>query len=323
MWKQTSMQRLSFSDLSNPQSPRFAEDLSFSLGSNICVFTTNELRSITNNYSSSYLLGEGGFGPVYKGFIDEKLKQREGADEDLHIYVAKLCLPSQNVCIFGWAQAEVIYLGQLKHEHLVKLIGYCCEEEQMLLVYEFMARGYTRMSAPIPDVVGQQTIHIRLPNCMHGPTNLTSQIHETGFHCKAFGLWSCKRWSGRGRNSCFNQNNGYTRLCGTRVCYDCLLTPSFSGHLTAKSDVYSFGVVLLELLTGLRAMDKNRHGRQQNLVDWKRPYLLYLCAILVFSWFVFINQMSIHKLLKTSEKSKTMACLEVQEKVWFSSHIHH
>lgn len=46
-----------------------------------------------------------------------------------------------------------------------------------------------------------------------------------------------------------------------------------SGHLTAKSDVYSFGVVLLELLTGLRAMDKNRHGRQQNLVEWTRPYL--------------------------------------------------
>lgn len=74
MWKQTSIQRLSFSDLSNPGSPRYAEDLSISLGSNICVFTTNELRSITNNYSSSYLLGEGGFGPVYKGFIDEKMR---------------------------------------------------------------------------------------------------------------------------------------------------------------------------------------------------------------------------------------------------------
>ncbi|XP_071680084.1 probable serine/threonine-protein kinase PBL8 [Lolium perenne] len=46
-----------------------------------------------------------------------------------------------------------------------------------------------------------------------------------------------------------------------------------TGHLTAKSDVYSFGVVLLELLTGRRSVDKNRRGREQNLVDWARPYL--------------------------------------------------
>jgi len=46
-----------------------------------------------------------------------------------------------------------------------------------------------------------------------------------------------------------------------------------TGHLTAKSDVYSFGVVLLELLTGRRSVDKRRGRREQNLVDWARPYL--------------------------------------------------
>jgi serine/threonine protein kinase len=46
-----------------------------------------------------------------------------------------------------------------------------------------------------------------------------------------------------------------------------------TGHLTAKSDVYSFGVVLLELLSGLRSVDRARRPREQNLVDWARPYL--------------------------------------------------
>ena len=41
----------------------------------------------------------------------------------------------------GVMQVEVVLLGQLRHAHLVKLIGYCCEDEHMLLVYEFVARG--------------------------------------------------------------------------------------------------------------------------------------------------------------------------------------
>jgi len=54
------------------------------------------------------------------------------------------------------------------------------------------------------------------------------------------------------------------------VCY---YDNDTAGHLTAKSDVYSFGVVLLELLTGRRSVDRRRRGREQNLVDWARPYL--------------------------------------------------
>ena len=52
-----------------------------------------------------------------------------------------------------------------------------------------------------------------------------------------------------------------------------LLYSLLLGHLTTKSDVYSFGVVLLELLTGRKAVDKNRPPREQNLVEWARPCL--------------------------------------------------
>lgn len=73
--KQTSFQRLSISDVSDPSSPLFADDLSNSLiGPKLHVFSLAELKDITNNFSWSNLLGEGGFGPVYKGFVDEKLR---------------------------------------------------------------------------------------------------------------------------------------------------------------------------------------------------------------------------------------------------------
>lgn len=72
--KQNSFQRISLSDLSNPNSI-FSEDLSISLaGSNLHVFTLMELKDITQNFSSSNFIGEGGFGPVHKGFIDDKLR---------------------------------------------------------------------------------------------------------------------------------------------------------------------------------------------------------------------------------------------------------
>lgn len=68
--KQTSFHRISLSDLSGS-----TEDLSISLaGSNLHVFTLQELKVITHNFSSSNFLGEGGFGPVHKGFIDDKLR---------------------------------------------------------------------------------------------------------------------------------------------------------------------------------------------------------------------------------------------------------
>lgn len=73
--KPRQFQRLSLSDVSDPSSAICVNDLSTSLfGSNLCVFTLAELRLITHNFARCNLLGEGGFGPVYKGFVDDKLR---------------------------------------------------------------------------------------------------------------------------------------------------------------------------------------------------------------------------------------------------------
>lgn len=73
--KQSSFQRLSILDLSNPSSNTLSEDLSISLaGSDLHKFTLGELKIITQCFSSTNFLGEGGFGPVHKGFVDDKLR---------------------------------------------------------------------------------------------------------------------------------------------------------------------------------------------------------------------------------------------------------
>lgn len=71
----SSFNRISLTDLSFPSATTLSEDLSISLaGSNLYVFTLAELKIITQGFSSSNFLGEGGFGPVHKGFIDDKVR---------------------------------------------------------------------------------------------------------------------------------------------------------------------------------------------------------------------------------------------------------
>lgn len=70
-----SFRRLSFSELSRSSSTRINEDLAQTFGADLYHFQLNELRAITQNFSSHFLLGEGGFGTVHKGYIDETMRQ--------------------------------------------------------------------------------------------------------------------------------------------------------------------------------------------------------------------------------------------------------
>lgn len=70
-----SFRKLSYSDLSRSSSTRINEDLAQSFGSELYDFQLSELRAITQNFSSNFLLGEGGFGTVHKGYVDENLRQ--------------------------------------------------------------------------------------------------------------------------------------------------------------------------------------------------------------------------------------------------------
>ncbi|XP_039832359.1 calcium/calmodulin-regulated receptor-like kinase 1 isoform X2 [Panicum virgatum] len=107
--------------------------------SNVRKFTFSELKGSTRNFRLDSVLGEGGFGSVYKGWMDERTLAPVKPGTGMIVAVKRLKLDSFRVHR-EWV-AVVNYLGQLSHPNLVKLIGYCWEDEERLLVFEYMPRG--------------------------------------------------------------------------------------------------------------------------------------------------------------------------------------
>ncbi|OEL21905.1 Serine/threonine-protein kinase [Dichanthelium oligosanthes] len=270
--------RLSFTDLSGAAD----QDLSVSLvGSNLHVFSVAELREATRGFVSGNFLGEGGFGPVYKGFVDE------GAKKGLkpQAIAVKLWDPEGAQGHKEWL-AEVIFLGQLRHPNLVKLVGYCCEDEHRLLVYDIRARlldctahwigtefteipavlpWSTRLNIAVGAAKGLAFLHDAEKPVIYRDFKASNILLDSDYKAKLsdFGL------AKDGPEG--DDTHVSTRVMGTHG----YAAPEYimTGHLTAKSDVYSFGVVLLEILTGRRSVDKTRPSREQNLVDFARPCL--------------------------------------------------
>ncbi|ONM14517.1 tyrosine kinase family protein [Zea mays] len=102
-------------------------------------FTFQELKSATLNFRPGNILGEGGFGYVFNGWIEPNSTAPAKPGTGVTVAVKSL-KPDALQGHREWV-VKVDFLGQLHHKHLVKLIGYCIEDDQRLLVYEFMARG--------------------------------------------------------------------------------------------------------------------------------------------------------------------------------------
>ncbi|KAK8969320.1 Serine/threonine-protein kinase [Platanthera guangdongensis] len=252
------------------------KDLSVSLrGSNLHVFTLAELRTATQGFSGGNFLGEGGFGPVYKGVIGERVRAGMEAQP-----VAVKLLDLDGAQGHREWLAEVMFLGKLRHPNLVRLIGYCYENEQRLLVYEYMVKGNlenhlfhrftslpwsTRLKIAVGAAKGLAFLHGAEKPVIYRDFKASNILLDSDYTVKLsdFGL---AKDGPEGDNTHVS-----TRVMGTQG----YAAPEYimTGHLTAKSDVYSFGVVLLELLTGRRSVDGKRPSRERNLVEWARPYL--------------------------------------------------
>ncbi|MBA0555256.1 hypothetical protein Golob_025447 [Gossypium lobatum] len=298
---QSQTQNRTLSDLSDFEDSR----KNALLYTHIIAFTLFELETITKSFRSDYILGEGGFGTVYKGYIDENV--RVGLKS---LPVAVKVLNKEGLQGHREWLTEVNFLGQLRHPNLVKLIGYCCEDDHRLLVYEFMFRGSLenhlfrkatvplswakRMMIALGAAKGLAFLHNAERPVIYRDFKTSNILLDSDYTAKLsdFGLAKAGPQGDETHVSTRVMGTyGYaapeyvmtvskgkiildfssSMLCGKDVVEN--LVFSTPCHLTARSDVYSFGVVLLELLTGRKSVDKTRPSKEQNLVDWARPKL--------------------------------------------------
>lgn len=269
-------QRIEVSKL--PSNPEEVEDFRRDSATNpLIAFTFEELKIITANFRQDRVLGGGGFGSVYKGFINEDL--REGLPP---LQVAAKVHDGDN-SYQGHREwlAEVIFLGQLSHPNLVKLIGYCCQDDHRVLIYEYMARGsvennlFSKVLLPLPWSIrmkiafgaakGLAFLHEAEKPVIYRDFKTSNILLDLEYNAKLSDFGLAKD------GPVGDKSHVSTRIMGTYG----YAAPEYimTGHLTPRSDVYSFGVVLLELLTGRKSLDKSRPSREQNLIDWALPLL--------------------------------------------------
>ncbi|KAL5541806.1 hypothetical protein UlMin_009516 [Ulmus minor] len=235
------------------------------------TFTFRELAAATKNFRPECLIGEGGFGRVYKGRLEStgqvvavKQLDRNGLQGNREFLV------------------EVLMLSLLHHPNLVNLIGYCADGDQRLLVYEFMPLGSledhlhdipqgkepldwnTRMKIAAGAAKGLEYLHDKAnPPVIYRDLKSSNILLDEGYHPKLsdFGLAKL--------GPVGDKTHVSTRVMGTYGY--CAPEYAMTGQLTLKSDVYSFGVVFLELITGRKAIDNTRAPGEHNLVAWARP----------------------------------------------------
>ncbi|XP_058202659.1 receptor-like protein kinase FERONIA [Rhododendron vialii] len=243
-------------------------------------FTLDEVLLATDNFHDALVIGKGGFGKVYKGFIDD------GATTTV-VAIKRLNAQSNQGAEEFWT--EVKLLSNFHHINLVSLIGYCNENQEMILVYDYIARGTlaSHLYKSSRKESGKSISHLnwtqRLNICLgvaraldylhtgteqhiiHRDVKSTNILLDKNWVAKVSDFGICKLITSQ------TTTHVSTKVKATRGYWD----PNYiyTNRVTRKSDVYAFGVVLLEVLCGRPPLDDRLEEEQISLILWAKMYI--------------------------------------------------
>ncbi|KAG8368963.1 hypothetical protein BUALT_Bualt15G0100900 [Buddleja alternifolia] len=219
-------------------------------------FSFEDLRKCTNNFSESNCIGSGGYGKVYKGTVASAQvvaikRAQQGSMQGAHEF-----------------KTEIELLSRIHHKNVVSLVGFCYEQGEQMLVYEYISNGTLRdclsgksgfwldwnkrLRIALDGARGLSYLHeLADPPIIHRDVKSTNILLDNKLHAKVadFGLSKLVGDTGKGYIT--------TQVKGTLGYMD----PEYymTQQLTEKSDVYSFGVVLLELVTARAPIQQGKH----------------------------------------------------------------